>query len=103
MKALLGMLSKRGMGNGERGTGNGERRTKTGNGKMKNENNQRIRIEVTDGDKVQVSVSSHFSFFYYPLPVYPIMGISKQTVFVSNVSACSSQPCLCEHLEIFFC
>ena len=57
---------------------------------MKNENNQRIRIEVTDGDKVQVSVSSHFSFFYYPLLVYPIMGISKQTVFVSNVSACSS-------------
>ena len=44
MKALLGMLSKRGMGNGEWGT-------KTGNGKMKNENNQRIRIEVTDGAK----------------------------------------------------
>ena len=30
------------------------------------------------------------------------MGISKQTVFVSNVSAYSSQSFLCKHLEIFF-
>ena len=63
-------------------TRNGERGTKTGNGKMKNENNQRMRIEVTDGAKVQVGFCSHFSFFHFPLPVHHIMGISKQTVFV---------------------
>ena len=42
------------------------RGTKTGNGKIKNENNQRIRIEVTDGAKVQVSFCSHFFMFLLP-------------------------------------